>query len=128
MRYRTWIVGGAMMALASCESPDDTRAVSTGEWGGRNADFLVAASGATAQFKCGATGMVSVPLTVDASGNFDAPGTYETPVVQVGPQQARFTGSVSGSSMTLSVTVVGSELGPFALHLGEGATFEPCNF
>jgi hypothetical protein len=117
-----------MMALASCESPDDPRALSTGEWGGRNADFLVTASGATARFKCGAMGVVSRPLAVDASGSFDAPGTYETPVVQVGPQPARFTGSVSGSSMTLSVTVAGSELGPFTLHLGDGATFEPCNF
>ena len=84
MRYRIWIAAGAMMALVSCESPDETRVVSAGEWGGQNADLLVSASGATARFKCGATGVVSEALTVDASGNFDVPGTYETPVVQVG--------------------------------------------
>lgn len=128
MRYRTWIAAAAMMALASCESPDETRAVSTGEWGGRNADLLVTAIGATAQFKCGATGVVSVALTLDASGEFDVPGTYETPVVQIGPQPARFQGRVSDSSMMLSVSVGDSRLGPFSLHLGDGATFEPCNF
>lgn len=128
MRCRTWIALVALSAVVSCVSPDNTIVVSAGEWGGQNADLRVTQSGATAQFKCGAVGVVPKPLTLDASGGFDVAGTYETPVVQVGPRPARFTGSVSGSSMTLDVTVSDSHLGPFTLRLGDPPAFEPCNF
>lgn len=49
-------------------------------------------------------------------------------MVQAGAQPARFTGSVSGSSMILDVTVGDSHLGPFSLRLGDPPAFEPCNF
>ena len=49
-------------------------------------------------------------------------------MVQAGAQPARFTGSVSGSSMMLDVTVGDSHLGPFSLRLGDPPAFEPCNF
>jgi hypothetical protein len=87
----------------------------------------VTASGATAQFKCGATGTVSVPLRLHAS-TFDVPGTFLSRLVNLGPQPARYAGSVSGSTMTLDVTVGGTSVGTFTLTLGTAASFDVCNF
>jgi hypothetical protein len=46
-------------------------------------ELIVDAAGATATFRCAAKGRVDQPLTVDGSGTFDLPGTYD-PVLVLG--------------------------------------------
>jgi len=43
-------------------------------------------------------------------------------------QPARYMGSVSGSDMTLALSVSGQAAGTFSLRLGAEPTFEVCNF
>jgi hypothetical protein len=117
----------AVVVCAAALACNDHDSVPAGTWGGRNAVLAVTASGATAQFKCGATGTISVPLRLHAS-TFDVPGTYRSLLVNAGPQPARFAGSVSGSSMTLDVTVGGQSIGTFALTMGTAPSFDVCNF
>jgi len=115
----------AVVAETACS--DSVDAVPTGRWGGRNAELVVTATGASARFKCGATGAVDESLRLEA-GSFDEPGTFVTPVLNVGVQPARYMGSVSGSDMTLVLSVSGQPAGTFSLRLGAEATFEACNF
>jgi hypothetical protein len=114
--------------LASCVSDPTPAQVPVGDWGGTNADLVVTESGATAQFKCGASGQIPLPLRLDASGRFTASGTYDPRLVQGGPRPATYTGRVSGSQLELTVEVDGSALGPFTLFPGRAAAFDVCNF
>jgi aspartyl-tRNA synthetase len=50
----------AVVAETACS--DSADAVPQGRWGGRNAELVVTADGATARFKCGATGMIDESL------------------------------------------------------------------
>lgn len=118
------LAAAAGLATLACNAND---AVPPGTWGGRNAGLVVTASGATAQFKCGATGTIRVPLRLHAS-TFDVPGTFLSLLVNLGPQAARYAGSVSGSSMTLDVAVGGQSIGTFELTMGTAPTFDVCNF
>jgi len=115
-------------ALAGCVSDPTPALVPVGDWGGRNAELVVTESGATAQFKCGASGQVAVPLRLDPSGRFTVAGTYDSKLVQGGPQPATYAGRVSGSQLELTIEVDGSALGPFTLSPGQAASFDVCNF
>ena len=102
--------------------------VPTGDWGGKNAELLVTASGATAQLKCGASGQITLPLRLDAAGRFTASGTYDPKLVQGGPRPATYTGRLTGSQLELTIEVESSALGPFTLLRGQPASFDVCNF
>jgi hypothetical protein len=114
----------AVVAETACS--DSTDAVPLGRWGGRNVELVVTSAGANARFKCGATGVIGQRLTPESG--FDVPGSYSTPVINAGVQAARYTGSVSGSDMTLGVSVAGQPAGTFQLHLGADPAFDVCNF
>jgi hypothetical protein len=116
------------LLLAGCGTAATPVAVPAGEWGGRNADLQVTTAGATALFKCGATAQVTSHLALDGSGRFDVAGTYDPRLVQGGPRAARFSGSLSGSRLQLTVTVDQTALGPFDLAQGQAGSFDPCNF
>jgi len=116
----------AVVAWTACG--DSADAVPEGHWGGRNAELVVTASGASARFKCGATGTIGESLRLEGGSSFDAPGSFQTPALASGVQAARYTGSVSGSDMTLGVSVAGQPAGTFQLHLGADAAFDVCNF
>jgi hypothetical protein len=93
----------------------------------------VSAAGATVEFDC-AHGTVDQPMTLDAEGRFDARGTYVRehggpvrPDEIEDSRPARYTGSVSGRSMSLTVVLDdGGRLGPFALTLGDEGRLVKC--
>src|SRR2546426_852786 len=109
MKAAQTILAVALLAAGACSSSD--RQVATGRWGGHNAELTVTSAGATARFKCAATGTIGQRLVVDAGGAFDVPGSFETPVINAGVQSARYTGSVSGSTMTLALSIGGQPAG-----------------
>jgi hypothetical protein len=102
--------------------------VTVGRWGGHNAELVVTSAGATARFKCGATGTIAQPLALDEGGVFDLPGTFLTPVINRGLQPARYLGTVSGSNLTLALSISGDPGGTFQLGLGTESNFDVCNF
>jgi hypothetical protein len=116
----------AMIAAGGCS--DSKSVVPVGRWGGHNAELVVTADGATARFKCGATGTIGQRLALDATSAFDLPGSFVTPAINLGVQPARYVGSVSGSAMTLALSVSGQPNGTFTLALGTEPNFDPCNF
>jgi hypothetical protein len=122
------ILLGALVAAGGCSSARSGSEVATGRWGGHNAELVVTSAGATARFKCGATGTIEQRLALEAGGAFDLPGTFLTPVINRGLQPARYVGSVSGTTMTLALSVSGDPGGTFQLALGTGPNFDVCNF
>jgi hypothetical protein len=117
----------AALAAAGCGSEPRTE-VPVGQWGGRNVDMQVGDTGASAAFKCGATGILDGRLELDASGHFEANGTYLPVVIAGGARPAHYVGSVSGGTMTLSVTTGAGEIGSFQLTHGAAGAFDVCNF
>jgi len=124
----TWpaALAAAILAAGGCSSKDHQ--VTAGRWGGHNAELVVTADGATARFKCGATGTIGQRPILDAGGAFDLPGSFVTPVLNAGVQPARYTGSVSGNTMTLVLSISGQPGGSFTLALGTQPNFDVCNF
>jgi hypothetical protein len=121
------VVGTAALALgAACSTSSGDVAVGT--WGGRNAELTVTSAGATARFKCGASGTIGQRLHTEAGGAFDVPGSFTSPVINLGVQAARYSGSVGGTDMTLALSIGGQPAGTFQLGLGTPATFDVCNF
>jgi hypothetical protein len=126
---RTLMLAAAVAAvLGALGCTKSSSEVALGKWGGRNAELVVTSAGATARFKCGATGTIGQRLTLDAGEAFDVPGSFVTPVINLGVQPARYVGSVSGSSMALSLSVSDQPGGSFQLTLGAEPSFDPCNF
>ena len=116
----------AVVAETACSDTAD--AVPQGRWGGRNAELVVTAAGASARFKCGATGTIGESLHLEGGSTFDVPGSYSTPVINLGVQAARYAGSVSGSDMSLALSISGQPAGTFQLRLGADPAFDICNF
>jgi hypothetical protein len=122
---RVLVVLAILVAATACRRSGD--AVPEGRWGGRNAELVVTAAGASARFKCGATGVIGQRL-LTPGGAFDVPGSYSTPVLNIAVQPARYAGSVSGSDMTLALSISGQPGGTFPLRLGADPAFDVCNF
>ncbi len=86
--------------------------VPTGAWGGPHAGMVVSDTGAEIEYDCGA-GRITVPLALDAHGDFNLPGLY----LREGPGPvpaddslipklaARYTGHTNGKTMSLTMTV-----------------------
>lgn|SRR5258708_30702744 len=121
--------GAALLFLEACGShgPVD---VPLGRWGGDRVELLVASNSATVTFCC-ATGSIDQALVPDASGRFDAVGTY---AFQGGPipvggnpsVPAHYSGAVDGSTMILQVATPSAMLGPFTLIFGRAGLLQDC--
>ena len=108
--------------------------VSIGNWGGQHVSLAVTSAGAQLDFDC-ASATIKQKLVLDRDGNFDVKGFYarERP----GPlregddrsgQPARFKGHVRGQTMTLTVTLEGSQeaIGNYTLEFGKRARIVKC--
>lgn len=123
-----------LMVLAGCSSTTGPDAViMTGSWGGDHAVLDVTATTASIEFDC-AHGTLPVPLTLNR-GAFDVTGDFVQehggPIRSdetVDRQPARYTGTVSGNTMTLLVrlTATGQDRGTYTLTRGVSGRVFKC--
>lgn len=108
-RVRIAMVGWAMAMTALAGSSLE------GVWAGDRMRLVVDAQGATIEADC-ADGRVVGPLTLASDGSFVARGTYvehrsgpQSADVPAVPVPARYSGTVEGDAMTLSVLPDGAK-------------------
>ncbi|HEV2762221.1 MAG TPA: hypothetical protein VGV38_04435 [Pyrinomonadaceae bacterium] len=135
----------ARKAKARSASVKKVNRLEQGMWGGRSARLDVEAGGARVEFDC-AHGTLEGPFTLDAERRFDVRGTFTrerggptlvpegTADGQVPPDAgaetvpARYTGRVTGKTLTLTVTALdsGQTLGTFTLAHGRPPVLTKC--
>ncbi len=109
----------------------------TGMWGGQHVELEVNERGATVEYDCG-RGTIAQPLMIDSQGRFEVVGKHileHGGPERVGPSSdnsdthpARYVGSVSGTTMTLTVTLTDTreEIGTFMLTHGKASRLVKC--
>jgi hypothetical protein len=120
-----------VFVAAGCGDPSSTLLLQvTGTWGGDEAGLIATDSTAHVHIGC-SQGDAGGPIVV--SGNrFDVPARYNLfayPVYREGDERpARFSGTVSGDVVTLTVTMVDTAvtLGPVRLVRGREPTMANC--
>ena len=128
-------VGATASTAVTVTVPATARRVPEGTWGGRGIRLVVGPNGGSVEYDC-ATGLISQPLVLNGDGSFQAEGSHAFqpggPVQPGTPapaaQAARYTGSVRGSQMELTVVLpqAGTTLGPFSLGLGQQPLLDRC--
>ena len=97
----------------------------SGLWGGLHVTLEISEQSATLEFDC-ATGSIREPIVLDSAGHFDVAGSYNRegpgPVRQdvQTDSSARYSGTVSGETMTLAVHLEGSSEPLLNLSLTRG--------
>ena len=108
--------------------------VERGTWGGDHIRLEVTDSGAKVEYDC-AHGTIDQEIVADAQGRFDVRGTqvreHGGPVRRgetADTHPARFSGTVEGNKMSLTVTETdtGTEIGTFTLGYGENGRIMKC--
>ena len=133
-------------SVASNSVKNKIAALPEGTWGGPHLILTVTASGATLEFEC-AHGAIDQEIALDANGRFDVRGTYEGEAgaatdISISHEDgngvskattstghpARYTGRVTGQTMTLTVTLTDPEntLGTFTLTSGATPRLRKC--
>ena len=108
------------------------RRIPSGVWGGEHINLNVSAKSATIEYDC-AHGAINGPLVIDKNGNFNLRGTH-TPErggpVRAGESPeghpASYTGSIKGTTMTLTLKVGDSEAETFTLEKGKPGELVKC--
>ena len=123
-----------LLALGVSVTPTPVaKALPEGDWGGAHASLTVARDGGRLDFDC-AHGTLKEAIAPGEDGRFDVPGVYVQerpgPVRPDDPAgaAARYFGSISGDTMTLSVRLSGTdvEVGPYTLTRGRLARVVKC--
>ena len=101
-----------------------------GMWGGENAALMADDTSAHVHIGC-TYGNIHQQIIPDAEGRFDVPGEHNItahPVDRGILHPARFSGRVTGGTMTLTVTLTDTTvtLGPVKLSFGKEPTMGPC--
>ena len=139
MNKRLVNVGGLILLLltANLQSSNGrvrkVQRVAKGTWGALHIVMEVSAESASIEYDC-AHGTINGPLALDRRGRFSWAGTHTTE--HGGPirrdekpnhRPARYTGSINGKTMTLTVTLTDTNetLGPYTLtHGNSGRVFK----
>ena len=126
------IVCCALLGAAIIPAVATTRTVPAGTWGGDHVLFEVSRKGAEIEFDC-AHGQITHPITLDAHGRFNVPGTFTHehggPVLRdekPSSTQARYSGRVAGDAMSLTVMVGKEKVGTFTLTRGQQPNLMKC--
>ena len=129
---RIVLAGLALGLLRNCDAAGPLRSPGkiSGTWGGDNAGLIADDTSAHAHIGC-SYGNVHQQIVPDGLGRFDVPGEYNItafPVDRGILHPARFTGSVSGSTLTLTVTLTDTAVtrGPVQLTFGTDPRLGPC--
>ena len=132
------LAGAVLAAVVACAaapgSPSATQGrVPTGTWGGLGMRLDVAESGDRVEFDC-AHGTIE-PLVVDSENRFDVGGTLvfeHGGPIREGERElsepARYSGRLSGDTLTLTVTPTktGESAGTFTATLGQAPRLRKC--
>jgi hypothetical protein len=123
-----------LITSAAVSRPRKMQRLNSGSWGGTHIRIEVESGSATIDYDC-ANGTINGPLTIDSKGRFSWRGTHQ----REGPgpirvdrqrqdQAAIYTGSVKGTTMTLTVKLVGSNepLGTYTLEQGRAGRVFKC--
>ena len=130
--HRVILASLAIVLLRDCElaGPRPSPGKIAGTWGGEGAGLIADDTSAHVHIGC-TYGNVHQAIVADSSGHFDLPGEQDItahPVDRGILHPARFSGSVLGRTMTLTVTLTDTAvtLGPVQLRLGETPKLGPC--
>ena len=124
------IVGLAV--LAGCNSPTPFLPGGTlgGTWGGSNAGLMADDTSAHVHIGC-TYGDVHRPIVLGPTSRLDVPGEHNITAYPIDAgifHPARFTGSIEGRTLTLTVTLTDTAvtLGPVSLTFGKDPVMGPC--
>lgn len=115
----------ALLLLVRCDSGPgklhNTPASLLGTWGGSGINMTIDNEHTAIAYACG-DGAIDKPIILDGAGRFQVDGTFTGsagPAV-LAPRPARHSGSVVGTTMSLTVVLLdtGQSLGTFSLELG----------
>jgi hypothetical protein len=119
---------------AAVSRPRKMQRLGSGSWGGPHIRIEVETGSARIEYDC-ANGTINGPLTIDSKGRFTWRGTHQPEgpgPIRIDQERsssaAVYTGSVKGTTMTLTVTLAGSKepLGTFTVRQGGGGRVFKC--
>ena len=130
--HRVILASLAIVLLRDCElaGPHPSPGKVTGTWGGEGAGLIADDTSAHVHIGC-TYGNVHQPIVADSRGRFVLPGEQDItahPVDRGILHPARFSGSVLGRTMTLTVTLTDTAvtLGPVQVTLDQAPRLGPC--
>ncbi len=124
-----------LLAHTSCArttstAPDST-VLAKGTWGGENIALTVDDKEVHVEFDCAAGSFVQ-PRSLDGGGRFQVDGVYAKerggPIREGQGVSARYSGTLSGDTLTLTVTLLDAneDIGPFTVTLGAQPRLRKC--
>lgn len=116
------------------EAAGKPKRVPDGVWGGQHMGLWVERGGARVEYDC-AHGTIDQPLVLDRHGRFNVKGTHfrehggpVRPGEQNTGQPARYTGSLSATMLTITVTLTDTQqtIGTFRLRHNQEPSLVKC--